>query len=257
MNYVAASTLMTAFGEVPALPAWHWQVAAEIGHVPRLSESQQRVGFSGSKQEDLNRSPVFGRLRLIVGLPVGFVAELGYTPPLTVRGTRARDFLAAALGRRVLERDALSVSMRIFGQRGRVHGDITCPARLAGAPIDENPLGCQEPSNDRVVLNYHGLDATLAWRLPGWQLHATAGVARTELEVQVDALTFDVRDRSRLVARSSRPFAALGVSCDLDSRWRLGAEVLHVPLKVQRELDGASRDDPFSAVRIRLAYRFG
>src|SRR6202521_2780499 len=67
MNYVAASTLMTAFGETPALAAWRWSVALDLGYIPRLSEAQQRVGFNGIKQEDLNKSPAFGRIRLITG----------------------------------------------------------------------------------------------------------------------------------------------------------------------------------------------
>src|SRR5512135_312234 len=60
MNYIGASTLMTAFGGTPALAAWNWSVALELGHIPRLGEAQQRVGLHGIKQEDLNKAPVFG-----------------------------------------------------------------------------------------------------------------------------------------------------------------------------------------------------
>ena len=56
------------------------------------------MGLGGAKQEDLNKSPVFGRLRLTLGLPGGFVADLGYTPPLSIRGTRARDLFAGIVG---------------------------------------------------------------------------------------------------------------------------------------------------------------
>ena len=69
MNYVVASTFLTSFGQTPTIAPWHFVGAAELGHIPRLSESDQRVGFEGVKQEDLNRSPVFGRLRLLLGLP--------------------------------------------------------------------------------------------------------------------------------------------------------------------------------------------
>ena len=256
MNYVAASTLMTAFGETPVLPAWHWRGALDLGHVPRLSESQQRVGFGGAKQEDLNRSPVFGRLRLMLGLPGGFVADLGYTPPLSIDGARARDLFALAVGRRVFERDRFTLSVRALGQHGRAGGDITCPARLAGADLDSNPFGCRAPSDDRIYLNYYGIDATSAWNLKPWRAHASVGAVRAELEVQVDALTFDVRDRSYLVARGSWPFAAVGASRDLDARWNLGVEVLYVPLRVQRDPAAASRKDPLTSLRMRLTYRF-
>jgi hypothetical protein len=32
--------------------------------------------------------------------------------------------------------------------------------------------------------------------------------------------------------------------------------VLHVPLKVQRESGGSTRRDPFTGLRLQLAYRF-
>ena len=64
MNYMAATTFMTAFGDAAALAPGHWNVALELADVPRLSRAQRQVGLSGSKVEDLNRSPVFGRLRI-------------------------------------------------------------------------------------------------------------------------------------------------------------------------------------------------
>src|SRR5664279_2999189 len=67
LNYMAASSLMTAFGETPALAPWHWGVALDLGQIPRLSAAQQRVGLDGTKQEDLNKSPVFGRARVYLG----------------------------------------------------------------------------------------------------------------------------------------------------------------------------------------------
>src|SRR4029453_3495519 len=97
MNYVGASTLMTSFGETPALGPWNWGVAVDGTYRPKLSEEQQSVGFRGIKHEDLNQSQVFGRLRNILGLPAGFVAELGYTPPLTIAGAQPLDLFAVSL----------------------------------------------------------------------------------------------------------------------------------------------------------------
>ena len=256
MNYVAASTLMTSFGATPALSPGQWRLGLDLGHVPRLDDEQQQVGFAGSKQEDLNKSPVFGRIRAAVGLPGGFVGEVGYTPPVMIEGARPRELLAVALGKRVYERDAFNVSARLFGQHGRGHADITCPAHLARAPLAENPYGCQEASNDRMILNYYGVDATAAWSARPWHAYATAGWNRTDLEVQVDALTFDVRDRSRLTARGSWPFLAVGASRDVDRHWNLALEFLYVPLSVQRTLDGAKESDPFAGLRVQATYRF-
>lgn len=256
MNYVAASSLMTAFGETPALTAWRWGAALDLGYIPRLSESQQRVGFNGIKQEDLNRSPVFGRLRIILGLPGEFVAALGYTPPLSIDGTQPLDLISLSIGRRLFETDSFSLSMQVFGQHGRAQGDVTCPANIAGNPDrDVNPFGCKAPSNDHIKLNYYGLEVTPAWRAESWHAHASVGVARTEFAVQVDAFT-NVHDRSLLVSRGSLPFATIGASKDLDAQWNVGMEVLYVPLRVQRAPGAPTQDDSLTSVRLQLLYRF-
>ncbi len=257
MKYFVASTLMTAFGETPALAAGRWSVALDLGHIPRLSEAQQRVGFNGVKSEDLDKSPVFGRMRFMLGLPGRWVAELGYTPPLSINGTQPRDLVAIAIGRRVFERDRFTLSVRAFGQHGHARGDITCSARLAGVlDRQQNPFGCQAPSNDHFTLNYYGIELTSGWTAASWHAHASVGAARTELAVQVDALTFDVRDRSRLVARGVMPFATIGASRDLGAHWNLGVEVLHVPLDVQRESGAPRESDPLTSLRLQLLYRF-
>ena len=257
MRYVAASTLMTAFGQTPALPEWRLGVALDAGYIPKLSEQQQRIGLHGVKQEDLNRSPVFGRLRLLLGLPGEFVATVGYTPPLTFNNTQAHDLVAVSIGRRLLENENFSLSFQLFGQHGRANGDVTCPGRLAGVTDPQrNPYGSQAPSDDHISLNYYGAELTAAWTIDAWHAHASFGDVRTEFAVQVDALTFSVRDRSYLTSRGSMPYATLGASRDLDAHWNLGVEVLYVPVRVQREINGPVDNDPLTSVRVQLMYRF-
>lgn len=257
MNYVAASTFMTSFGASAELAPGRWNLAMELGLIPHLSEAQQRVGFNGFKHEDLNKSPVFGRLRLSLGLPAGWIAELGYTPPVAVRGTRPHDLFAFAVGRRLIERDAWSLSSRIFTQHGSVRGDVTCPARLAGISDRRlNPFGCQAASRDLIALNYWGLDLTAGWHPGTWRWHAGVGAVRTELAVQVDAVASGVRNRPHLAARGVLPYMNIGAGHTLDRHWSLGVEVLYVPLPVKREPDRASENDPFTGLRLQLNYRF-
>jgi len=214
------------------------------------------VGFDAVKREDLNKSPVFGRLRMTLGLPAGWIAELGYTPPLAIDGVHPRELIAIAIGHRLLERGAYTLSARAFGQHGGAQGDITCPSELAGVEDSErNPYGCQAASDDRVALDYYGVDLVSGWNAGPWHWHADVGVARTETEVRVDALTFDFRDRSRLVARDVLPFVAIGTGRDIGTHWRIGVELLHVPLTVRRG-PGAPRDsDPLTSLRLQVRYR--
>ncbi|GAB3385460.1 hypothetical protein [Lysobacter fragariae] len=256
MSYLTSTTLMTSFGAMPVLASGEWNVAAELTQIPRLDASQRQVGFNGFKTEDLNKSPVFGRVRASVGLPAGWVIELGYTPPVRIDGLHTRDLFAAAVGRRLVSRERFSLSARVHGQHGVAIGDVTCPSNLAGDPDPErNPYGCQRASRDHIRLDYYGADLTTAWTRAAWQWHATLGVARMEPQVQVDAITFDIHDRSHLVARDTLPYLTLGVSRNVGERWLLGAEILHVPLQVRRA-DGASREnDSLTSLRLRLAYR--
>ena len=255
MNYFAAASVMTAFGGTQLLAPGHWDVAFEVGHVPRLSDAQQRVGFNGTKREDLNKSPVFGRVRVALGLPAGWVAELGYTPPLTIDGTRPHALVAVAFAHAMVERGDYILSARVFGQHGTAQGDITCPGELAGVQDSErNPYGCQAASSDRLTLNYYGVDLVSGWRAGRWHWHVDAGAMRTELAVQVDALTYDVHDRSRLVARDLLPFVALGTRRGVGRHWSIGMEVLHVPLTVRRQPGASPEHDPLTSLRMQLRY---
>lgn len=255
MGWVDASTLMTGFGETPALAAWDWQLAGELGHIPRLDAEQQRVGLGGSKQEDLNKSPVFGRLRGWLGLAGGFVAELGWTPPLELDGVRARELVAVALARRLVAGERWSWSARLHGQHGRAGGDISCAADLVGAADADNPFGCVAPSDDRIRLNHYGLDSTAAWTpAPAWRAHASLGLVRAELEAQVNATLESHIDRTRLVTRGTLRYAALGATRRLSPDWSIASELLYVPLHVRREVEGDRGNDAFWSLRIALQY---
>jgi hypothetical protein len=255
MRTFAGTTLMTSFGEVPGIAPWQWSAAVDLGSIPHLSEAQQQVGFGGFKNEDLNKSPVFGRLRLALGLPQAWIAELGYTPPLEIDGSRPRNLFALAVGRRVLESDQFALSLRALGQVGDVTGDITCPARLAGvADPTQNPYGCRAPSNDTFTTNYYGFDATAGWNAGSWSRYASAGIVRTRLSVQVDAQVYDVVDRSRLTSNASLPWFTIGARYAFNEQWSLGVELLHVPLDVRRPPDFGLQSDPLSSVRVQLRY---
>jgi hypothetical protein len=253
MEYVGAATLMTPFGEPVPLAPGQWSMAADFADIPRLSQEQQQVGLHGVKQEDLNKSPVFGRLRVDVGLPAAFRLTLGWTPPVRINGLRTHDLYAIALGRTVFHRDAFDLSMRVFGQHGSAQGDITCPARIAGvADASINPFGCSHPSNDRIELRHYGADLTTAWSPSSWQWHATVGIARMEPQVQVDAVTGPIRDRSRLVARDVLPYIAIGAGRDFAVRWHATVEYLYVPLSVRRNGMEDAGNEPLRSLRLQL-----
>ena len=267
VNRATAASVMSAFGD--ATPAsGEWRLAAEFAEIPWLDADERRVGFNGNKQEDLNKSPAFGRLRVLVGLPREFAAEVAWTPPLHHRGAEAKDLWAAALSKRWVLPDDVALTVRAFGQHGRIDGDITCPARLAGIDsFEENPYGCRAPSDDRVSLNHHGLEATFAGG-DAWRWHVGAGVIRNEAQVQVDALVYDARDRTRLAVRDTLPFFTLGLRRALGARWSIAAELLHMPMErrvgpghphehepgEEHVDDRPLRSDPYTGLRVQVAW---
>ena len=254
MRYVGASSLMTGFGELPELGVGEWQLAGELGHIPKLSRKQQEVGLGGIKQEDLNKSPVFGRLRGWMGLPGGWVAELGYTPPLEIDGAKPVDLFAAALGRRFALGQRYSLSLRALGQHGAAQGDITCPRDVVGSDAAGNPFRCARPSKDRIDLNYYGLDATLARQFSDWTAHLTLGNVRYEPEVQVNAELQSLIERIRLRNRGQLPYFAVGLQPRVSNRLNWATELLYVPLRVQRD-GGPEENDPYWGLRLQLSWR--
>jgi opacity protein-like surface antigen len=257
MRYLAGTTLLTSQGELPKLAPWRWAVAGDLGHIPRLDEEQRTVGLGGIKTEDLNKSPVFGRVRGAVGLPGDWVAEIGWTPPLELRGSKARNFFAGSIGRRFVDADGFSLSARALGQVGEVRGDITCPARVAGSPDPaENPYDCRAPSNDVFSVNYLGVDATAAWRRGDWSWHASMGLVKTRLTAQVDALVSGVNERTKLTSADPLGYLAAGARYAIDRNWSLGAELLYVPLEVARPPSTSKERDSLASVRAQLRYAF-
>ena len=255
MNHAAIATLFTGFGTIPTLSAGQWQGAVDVAEVPWLDAAQRQVGFNGDKSEDVNKSPVFGRLRAIVGLPSNWVAELAWTPPIRMGGASAQGLFAASVGHLVLDQTPWAVSVRAFGQRGSIHGDITCPSNLAGLsdPL-VNPYGCDAASNDSMELDYYGFEVDASRSSAAWRWHVGGVLVRTELEVQVDALTYGYRDRTRLTANATRHGFTLGFRRALGSGWSLAGEVLHVPLPVRRNPLQSVGNDPFTGLRLQLAY---
>lgn len=255
MRYAAAPSIPTGFGALPDLAPGAWALAADLGHIPRLDEAQQRVGLGGSKQEDLNKSPLFGRLRGYLGLPGGLIAELGWTPGLELDGVRAHDLFSAGLGRswNLGERQALVG--RLFGQHGRVQGDITCPAQVVGAPPLDNPFACSRRSADRLALNLYGAEAQWLWQLAGGTLHAGSAWMRYEAEVQVDAELTQFIERIQLVANGPLRSFTLGWRQPLGSRLDAAVELMVAPLSVRREPERRKERDDFVGLRLQLRWQ--
>ncbi|MFK7956355.1 MAG: hypothetical protein AB8B96_09685 [Lysobacterales bacterium] len=259
MAYMTAATLFHGMGGTDELAPGQFSLGLELANIPHIDQRDTQVGFNGSKFEDLNKSPVFGRARLWLGLPWRFVAEAAYTPEISIDGARPDGFYAAALSRSLVQFDRGSLGARIFAQSGRVRGDFTCSRETASAGdnVELNPFGCQGPSDDEAEFDYTGLELNWRYSVGRWQPFASWSATRIRPQVQVNARTFDVIDRALLNTRGTLRSGVAGVALNsaFDLRWSLALS--YTPLEVRRRGRESTESDDFWSLRLVVSRPFG
>lgn len=257
MKYFASIGLLTSLGAVEAREPGSVELGLELGSVPHLDREQRTVGFGGLKEEDLNRSPVSARGRLIVGLPRGASLTFAWAPPVRIDGAAA-NLVSAAVDKVLVSGPVWTFGARVFAQLGEADGDFTCSAEDASFPVGspDNAFGCEAESSDEVQLDYYGVGLTAARRaqLPRRpDLHVAVGAQHLDLEFQVDARTFGFLDRTLLLADGETFSAAAGASWELGGRGDLGLELFYSPLDVRRAGESSASNDPL--LNLRALYR--
>lgn len=263
MAWFGSVTMLTGFGVPERLEPGAVMLGLEGGWVPSLSEEERRVGFGGTKVEDLNRTSVIGRPRLTVGLPAGFSLTGAWLPPVEIDDVEP-NIISLALARELTARDRWRSGFRLYGQTGTVEGAITCTARDAAGGDDPvlNPFGCGAPSNDEMTIRYYGLELSAAYRTAGGsEPYLAAAVNRFDNEFQVRATTFDILDRTLLLSEGSTWSVAAGVVHPVgrDDRGRLAGELFYTPLDVRRLEDdftfGEPENDALFNARVLLTWQ--
>jgi hypothetical protein len=258
LEYFAAATTFTGLGPPKVRKPGTIEVALEVGWIPYLRMDQRRVGFDGTALEDLNKTLLLARPRLVLGLPGGVSAEVGWIPPIEIHGGTS-NLISAALERPFVEGRRLTLGLRAYGQLGHAKGDFTCPkdvvAEEPGSP--GNPQGCEAPSKDTSTLDVAGAALTGGLRLGerGEALHFAVGGTYNDLEFQVGAVTFGHLDDTRLATHGWTGWVAAGVGGPLGERFWFGLEAFYSPLVVRRPPRREAEYDGYFNVRAMLRYR--
>ncbi|MGH9458376.1 MAG: hypothetical protein ACRD2J_12155 [Thermoanaerobaculia bacterium] len=260
MKYFAGVTLLTAGLPPEARAPGSFSVAFELITIPQLSERQRTVGFNGIKEEDLDKLPLMGRGRIIVGLPLGLEATLGWVPPLEIRGVES-NLVSGSLARAFAVGAATDVWLRAFAQTGDVEGSFTCFDEVLAFPPTSpgNPFGCEELSSDVYSVDYFGGEVGIARQLRAVtapRVHLALLAANTDTEFQVDAIRSGFLDRTLLLHEGSIVAATAGASWSLPGGLGAGLEVVWVPLEIRRPESSGAEDDPLVNVRVLLGYDF-
>lgn len=259
MRWFAAVATPTMFGVAAESEPWSFDLAFEGGLIPSLSEEDRRVGFNGTKVEDINRSPLFGRPVVRLGLPGQFTLAAGWVPPIDFDGVEP-NLLSLALARPIWAGERGRLGAQAFYLDGDIEGDISCPQDEVDAGDDPvgNPFGCEEVSNDTMSITSWGLELGYAWRAtPTVELFVTGLWQQLDSEFQVRATYSGFVDRNRLVYDGDDYAWTGGVGWQATANLHLAGELFYSPLDVVRDPtgQGPSENDPLFNFRVMGSYK--
>lgn len=233
-------------------------ISAELSSIPHLTKEQQIVGIGGTKNEDLNKSPVFGRLRASVGLPWDISAEISWTPPFQINDSKPDDLWGAALSKPIFNNEKIGIGLRLFLLRGGVIASVTCSEDVINfeAYSDENFVGCVDLSKDRLQMNHEGVEVFLSFNNSS-EIHPWISLASSNIDssVKIDAPLQAGRERSTIHSSGSTQTLSAGFNYDLDEDWSLSLSGSYTPLDVERPNDSSGNDD-FWNVRVGLTAHY-
>ena len=265
-QYFTGITSLGGFTVPERRQAGSISVGGELVWIPVMSEARRRVGFNGTKLEDLNKAPFFARPRVTVVLPASVAATVAWVPPVKTFGVRP-SLLAVALERPIYESTAWSIGWRAHGQTGTARAAFTCPqdaARFAPGTA-ANPSGCLEPSSDTATLRYVALELSAGQSTVGRAVapHVAVAVNYFDNQFAVDARRFDVLDgvHQEFVDRTSQKSHATrvslrgGVAFHLADRVQAVVDVFYMPLSVKRGVNALRQNDSLLNARALMTYR--
>jgi hypothetical protein len=235
-------------------------ISAEISSIPHLSKEQQKIEVEGYfKDEDLNKSPAFGRLRASVGLPWDINAEISWTPPIQINDSVPDHLWGAALSKPLFNNEKIGIGLRLFLLRGGAIASVTCSEDVINFEevyTDENYVGCVGLSNDRLKMNHEGVEVFLSFNnssviLP-WISLASSNI---DSSVEIDAPLFAGRETSTIHSSGSIQTLSFGFNYDVGENRRLSVSSSYTPLEVQRA-DDSSDNDNFWNLRVGLIIGF-
>ncbi|MEE8138878.1 MAG: hypothetical protein V3T81_08450 [Thermoanaerobaculia bacterium] len=259
MKYFTSVTLFTGMGVPRRMEPGSVEVGLEAGWVPTLSDRERTVGFSGTKTEELNRTSLFGRPRVQVGLPHGLSLTLSWVPPIEMSGVEP-NLLAAALGRPLHDSDRWRLGLRVYAQYGTLEGDLTCSEGDVAGGDDpaRNPFRCEVPSDDEMTLRSGSLEVSAAFPIGDrdqFEPYVALAGHYMDLDFQVNARYSGIIDHTLLLTDGVTASLTGGVRYTVSDRIGLSGEVFFTQLDVVRPPETRSRSEDLVNVRALVTYR--
>lgn len=167
------------------------RLGAEGEYVPKPDRALEQTGACFTqKSEQTSLSPVFGRPRITIGVPLGFSIELAYLPPVTI--ARAKPHLLSFAVAHTTHHSfgpatGTTIMVRGHGTFGNVKGAIICPAGSLQQTSPTSPCYGTEPSNDTFHPDMFGgeVSAGITPTSRAISLYAGLGANRIDPHFQV------------------------------------------------------------------------
>jgi len=216
----------------------------ELSYIPQLSCAERAV-FGGQKTEHTNRSPLFPRLHLTLGLPEGVYLGLSGIPPVRAFGVKT-GVLAGELGYGHTFFEHLELGARASGVLERVVGD------LAG------PLPNETATDDAFSAQVWAVEGMAAWRVGigavDLRPYLGAGYTRVHAGMHIGEDGVDVPGSQAEMGRMQYwgPVGEVGASTRW-RRWEGALEAYMVPLS----LVDPGNPRFFFAPRLMVGYNVG
>jgi len=233
-------------------------ISAELSSIPRLSKEQQKIGFGGFKDEDLNKSPAFGRIRASIGLPWDLNAEISWTPPIQINNSKPDNLWGAAVSKPIINNEKIGLGLRLFLVRGGAIASVTCSEDNLNFDLytPQNTAGCIALSDDKLKMDHEGIEIFLSLTnssaiLP-WISLASSNLDNS---VEINAPLEVGRERATVYSSGTTQTISFGFTYDFNEDWSFNASSSYTPLDVRRP-NYTSGNDNFWNVRFGLTMKY-
>ncbi|MEX2110422.1 MAG: hypothetical protein WD802_07465 [Gemmatimonadaceae bacterium] len=213
---------------------------AEGEYVPRPDPELEQTGRCFTqKSEETSLSPVFGRPRITIGIPLGFTVELGYLPPVTIAKATPHLFsfaIAHATHHSFGPASGTTIIFRGHGTYGSVKGAITCPSSALQQTLPDSPCYGNEPSNDTFHPDMFGGEIAAGVTAPSRAFSLYLGVGANRIDPHFQVGFTNIKDppevdmtRVQLEGPLTRATVFGGVTAIVARVFDVGAQIYSVP----------------------------
>ena len=225
-------------GDAPApLRPGAVRVGAEAIPVPSPSEELRHPSYCYQYTTNNTRLvPLFGRPRVIVGLPGQLALEASYLPPISVGDARAT-IASLALSRiqRLPFTSGVALTIRAHATTGSIGGPITCPRGSLQLADEAAPCYGTVPSHDTFRPTAYGAEAALGTQTRNGRVAVYGGGGVSVLQPHFRAGFTDALgnvDHTTVDVDLARATAFAGAALRLRDDVSVAAQIYAVPADV-------------------------